>query len=101
MLNLLFPGIAEEMGDIMRYLLQKEESLESLLENLSQAAFSVVSDILPESRREDVLVGMYVALSHVVASRLVCGPDCGISPACANMRETNPLDPPARQAPLN
>lgn len=79
----------------MRYLLQKDESLESLLENLSRASFSVVSEILPESRREDVLVGMYVALSHVVARDIVCGPDCGVSPACATMREIDPVEAPA------
>jgi hypothetical protein len=82
----------------MRYLLQKDESLETLLESLSQAAFSVVTDIVLENRREDIQVGMYVALSHVLSSRLVCGPDCGLSPVCATMRETSPLESPVRPA---
>jgi hypothetical protein len=80
---------------IMRYLLRKDESLDTLLEKLSGAAYSVVSEILPEGRREDVEMGMYVALTHVLATRLVCGPDCGILPACSVMRETNPLEGPA------
>lgn len=85
----------------MRILLQKEETLESFLEQLTQAAFSVVGGTVPENRREDVEVGIYVALSHVLSSRLVCGPDCGVSPGCLNMRETSPLHVPRRlpQAP--
>lgn len=78
----------------MRYLLQKDESLDSFLEKLSEAAFSVISEDLPNGRREDVLVGIYVAMSHVLASRLVCGVDCGSSPFCSSMRETNPLEFP-------
>ena len=78
----------------MRILLQREETFDSLLDKLSRAAFAVVDDNLPESHREDVRVGIYVALSHILAAGLVCGPDCDVSPACQGMRETSPLDAP-------
>lgn len=90
--------VGNEEGNPMRILLQKEETLESFLEKLTQAAFSVVGETLPENRREDVEVGIYVALSHVLASNLVCGIDCGTLPICDGMREASPLEVPLRSS---
>ena len=74
----------------MRYLLQRDETIETLLEKLSQAAFSVAEGSIPENRREDIRLGLYVALRQALSSKIVCGQDCGSLPDCAVMREASP-----------
>ena len=57
----------------MKYLLKTEDNIDSFLDQIARAAYSVVEETVPEGRREDVLMGLYVALSHVVTSNLRSG----------------------------
>jgi hypothetical protein len=76
----------------MRFLLKNDVSAESLLDKASKAAFSVVESSIPESRRNDVQMGLYVALRQALASELVCIPECGLFPECEQLKEMDPFN---------
>jgi hypothetical protein len=76
----------------MRFLLKKDVSAESLLDRATKAAFSVVESSIPESRRNDVQMGLYVALRKAFASEMVCIPECGLFPECEQLKETDPFN---------
>ena len=85
----------------MRFLLKKDVSAEFLLEKASKAAFSVVESSLPESRRDDVQMGLYVALRQTLASDVVCIAECGLFPECEQLKETDPFNHSGAPAPTN
>jgi hypothetical protein len=71
----------------MRFLLKNTESADTLLEKMVQSAYLVVEGSIPESRQEDIQMGLYVALRQVLSQYVVKCDDCGKLPDCTGLRE--------------
>jgi hypothetical protein len=71
----------------MRYLLKAGETAETLLERAAQSAFRVVEGVVPDNQREDVEMGLYVALRRVFHENVVRSEVCGSLPTCDHTAE--------------
>lgn len=71
----------------MRYLLNGTETADTLLEKMVQSAFQVVEGSVPETRQEDIHMGLYVALRRILGQNLIRCDECGRYPQCAGLKE--------------
>ena len=71
----------------MRYLLKTGETAETLLDRAVQSAFLVVEGMVPDNQREDIEVGLYVALRRVFHENVVRSEVCGTLPTCDHTAE--------------
>ena len=83
----------------MKILLKDSVDTQSLLDDLVQASFSVLEGQCSPSLRDDLRMGLYVALRQVLSERLVARPDCGKFSVCADLPEARPFPPTERYAP--
>jgi hypothetical protein len=71
----------------MRYLLTSTETVDTLLEKMVQSAFQVVEGSVPETRQEDIEMGLYVALRRVLNRTVVRCDECGEFAECSGLKE--------------
>lgn len=82
----------------MRIQLKDAITSEALLEDLVQASFSVFECHCPVGLREDLRMGLYVALRQVLSADLVKRSACGNLPDCADLPEDSAFPPTERYA---
>ncbi len=85
-------------GIAMRIQLKDAITSEALLEDLVQVSFSVFECHCPPGLRDDLRMGLYVALRQVLSADLVKRSACGNLPDCADLPEESAFPPTERYA---
>lgn len=80
------------MDKTMRVFLRDSVTTEQLLEELVNVCGEVIEGSVPEGRRTDLTMGIYVAMRRILSQELVKNRTCGSLPDCMDLKEESPFE---------